>query len=119
MSAHLTKQMFEQNLNTRFWLREESGESAPLDLIDFKEGQTVPPYEQFSLLFRGDMSKTYEQGTYGMEHDSMGAFDLFLTPVELNDQGTVYQAVFNRLKDAHSKELTRQQGGSDGNSVSR
>jgi hypothetical protein len=106
--------MFQQNLNTRFWLREESGENALLALIEFKEGQIVPPYEQFSLLFRGDKSKTHEQGTYAMEHDSMGAFDLFLTPVERNDRGTFYQAVFNRLEDARSKELTAQQGGRDG-----
>jgi len=118
MSAHLTKAMFQQNLNTRFSLREESGDSAPLDLIDFKEGHAAPPYEQFSLLFRGDGSKIHEQGTYAMAHDSMGAFDLFLTPVERNDQGTVYQAVFNRLKDTRSRELTRQQGG-NGGTVSR
>ncbi|MGA8213803.1 MAG: hypothetical protein WB799_09420 [Candidatus Sulfotelmatobacter sp.] len=110
--------MFEQNLNTRFWLREESGESAPLDLIDVKVGQAPLPYEQFSLLFRGDRSKIHEQRTYAMEHDSMGAFDLFLTPVERNDQGTVYQAVFNRL-DARLKDLSGQEGGRDGKSVSR
>jgi hypothetical protein len=119
MSAHLTRAMFEQNLNTKFWLREESGERTPLDLIDLKVGQAPSPYEQFSMLFRGDRGKVHEQRTYAMEHDSMGAFDLFLTPVERNDQGTLYQAVFNRLQEAHLNDLTRQQGGTDVGPVSR
>src|ERR1700733_9818655 len=98
MSAHLTRAMVEQNLNTKLWLRDDSGERAPLDLIDLKVGQAPSPYEQFSILFRGDRNKIHEQRTYAMEHDTMGAFDLFLTPVERDDQGTLYQAVFNRLE---------------------
>lgn len=119
MSAHLTRAMFEKNLNTEFWLRDESGERSPLDLVDLKVGQAAPQYEQFSLLFRGNKTKIHDQRTYAMEHDTMGAFDLFLTPVERNDQGTLYQAVFNRLEDARLNDLTRQQGGTDVGPVSR
>lgn len=97
MSAHLTRAMFEQNLNGRFWLRDGDGERTPLDLVEVKSGHPSPPYEQFSLLFRGDKSKIHPQSTYPVEHDAIGAFDLFLAPVDRNDQGTFYQAVFNRL----------------------
>jgi hypothetical protein len=97
MSAHLTKTMFEQNLNSRFWLRRSDGQRTPLDLVEFEDGRSFPPYEQFSLLFRGDKNELRPQDNYPIAHDAMGEFDLFLVPVERNDQGTFYQAVFNRL----------------------
>jgi len=96
MAIDLTKTLFERNLNTRFWLREEDGQRTALDLIELKNGHSSPPYEQFSLLFRGEPSRLHPQRMYRMEHDAAGAFDLFLTPVERNDQGIFYEAVFNR-----------------------
>jgi len=99
MSAQLTRAMFEQNLNSRFWLRNGDGERTPLDLIELKNGHPSLPAEQFSLLFRGDQSKIHPQSIYQVEHDVIGRFDLFLVPVDRNDQGTFYQAVFNRLAE--------------------
>ncbi len=99
MNTQLTRVMFEQNLNSRFWLRDGDGERKPLDLIELKNGRSSPPYEQFSLLFRGDKDKIHPQSIYPVEHDTIGGFDLFLVPVDRNDQGTFYQAVFNRLAD--------------------
>jgi hypothetical protein len=99
MSTQLTRAIFEQNLNSRFWLRDGDGERKPLDLIELKDGRSSPPYEQFALLFRGDKSKIHPQSIYPVEHDAIGGFDLFLVPVDRNDQGTFYQAVFNRLAD--------------------
>jgi hypothetical protein len=99
MSTRLTRAMFEQNLNSRFWLRNGGGERTPLDLIELKDSRSSPPYEHFSLLFRGDRNKIHPQSIYPVEHDLIGGFDLFLVPVDRNDQGTFYQAVFNRLAD--------------------
>jgi hypothetical protein len=100
MSVPLTKAVFEQNLNSRFWLRDGDGERIHLDLIELKDGKSSPPCEQFSLLFRGDKNKIHPQNNYPMEHEVIGSFDLFLVPVSQNDEGTFYQAVFNRLGTA-------------------
>jgi hypothetical protein len=53
--------------------------------------------EQFSLRFRGDRASVYPQRIYAIKHDSMGEFELFLVPVERDDSGTFYEAVFNRV----------------------
>src|ERR1700733_14427857 len=90
MSAHLTKGKFEQSLNTRFWLGDEGAEDEHLDLIEIENGGDAAGYEQFSLLFRGDQSKLYDQRMYRIKHNSLGTFDLFLTPVDRNDQGSFY-----------------------------
>ena len=97
MSVPLTKAVFEQNLNSRFWLRDGDGERTQLDLVELKDGNAAPPREQFSLLFRGDKSRIHPQNNYPMEHEVIGSFDLFLVPVNQNNEGTFYQAVFNRL----------------------
>jgi hypothetical protein len=89
--------MFEENLNTRFWLLDESSETYALDLIELTNGHSTPRQEQFSLRFRGDRNKVFPQRIYPMKHDSIGDFDLFLVPIGRDDIGTFYEAVFNRL----------------------
>jgi hypothetical protein len=34
---------------------------------------------------------------FRLEHDKIGAIDLFLVPVRKDEQGLYYEAVFNRL----------------------
>ena len=53
--------------------------------------------ECFSLLFRGG-SVALKQNTYRMEHPSLGAFPLFLTPGTADDNGAQsFVAIINRL----------------------
>jgi hypothetical protein len=97
MSIYLTKTMFEQNLNTRFWLLDGRSEPYPIDLIEITNGHSSARQEQFSLRFRGDRNQVFPQRIYPMKHDSIGDFDLFLVPVGRDETGTFYEAVFNRL----------------------
>jgi hypothetical protein len=97
MSIYLTKAMFEENLNTRFWLLNEGSEPYALDLVELADGQSTPKQEQFSLRFRGDRNQVFPQRIYPMKHDSIGGFDLFLVPIGRDDTGTFYEAIFNRL----------------------
>ena len=110
MPIHLTKAMFEQNLNTKFWLLDESAESHPMDLIELTNGHSSPRQEQFSLRFRGDRNKVFPQRIYPMKHDSIGDFDLFLVPIGRDESGTYYEAVFNRLIDVQDKVEDQVQG---------
>lgn len=103
MPIHLTKSMFEQNLNTTFWLLDESAESHPMDLVELTHGYSTPRQEQFSLRFRGDRNFVFPQRIYPMKHDSIGEFDLFLVPIGRDDTGTFYEAVFNRLIQVHDQ----------------
>jgi hypothetical protein len=97
MAIYLTKTMFEENLNTKFWLLDEGSEPYAMDLIELTNGHSSPRQEQFSLRFRGDRNKVFPQRIYPMKHDSIGDFDLFLVPIGRDESGTFYEAVFNRL----------------------
>jgi hypothetical protein len=97
MSIYLTRTMFEENLNTRFWLKDERAEPYAMDLVELANGHSTPGQEQFSLRFRGDRNQVFPQRIYPMKHDSIGDFDLFLVPIGRDEAGTLYEAVFNRV----------------------
>lgn len=103
MAIYLTRTMFEQNLNTQFWLLDESLQPHAMDLIELTDGYSTPRQEQFSLRFRGDRNQVFPQRIYPMKHDSIGDFDLFLVPIGRDDSGTFYEAVFNRLIQVHDQ----------------
>jgi hypothetical protein len=109
MPVHLTKCLFEQNLNTKFWLLDEGSETYALDLIELTSGYCTLRQEQFSLRFRGDRNKVFQQRIYPMKHDSIGDFDLFLVPIGRDDSGTFYEAVFNRLIKVEDKVQAQEQ----------
>jgi hypothetical protein len=96
VTVELTKSLFAENVNTRFRLRDANGVEAELELVEVKDGYVSPSYESFSLYLRGG-SKVLEQRMYAMRHDAIGEFDLFITPIARDQQGTCYEAVFNRL----------------------
>jgi hypothetical protein len=53
--------------------------------------------EAFSLSFRGSLSDEFRQGTYTIEHDALGRFDMFLVKRGVDKKFRYYEAVFNRL----------------------
>lgn len=91
--------VFSEQLNTRFWLRLENGGREPLELVQCQNGLSPPGRDQFSLLFRGRRDTIFPQGTYAVEHQKLGGFDLFLVPVRQTPEGALYEAVFNRLRE--------------------
>src|SRR3954468_22159688 len=54
--------------------------------------------ESFSLVFHGPGDRMLPQGTYGFEHETMGAFVLFIVPIGQAPGVFQYQAVFNRVR---------------------
>ena len=54
--------------------------------------------ERFSIVFRGPREKPLQQGMYQLQHDQLGALELFLVPVGRDHEGLYYEAVFNRLR---------------------
>ncbi len=97
MVDHLTKNDLAENLHTQFQLHLESNRTSQLELVELHDTRTAPDYEAFALLFRGEITDPLNQGTYRIEHETLGTFDLFIVPVAQDQTGRYYEAVFNRL----------------------
>ena len=95
MSELLTKEAFTENLNTKFRIPLASSVTAELELIEVVETMVTPRQQQFSIFFRGPLEYLLQQGTYRMEHEKMGALDIFIVPVGKEPEGFRYEAVFN------------------------
>ena len=91
----LTKDAFSKQLNTSFKLSSQSSTTIlDLKLTEVQEGRSNEQFEQFSILFTGPQEPILNQSTYRIEHPTMGSFDLFLVPLQSDEGGTVYEAVF-------------------------
>jgi hypothetical protein len=86
---------FSECLNTKFRLHQESS-TTELELIEVTDGST-PKQVRFAVLFRGPQEPFLVQKIYNVEHDQLGAFDLFIVPIKRDEDGLYYEAVFNRL----------------------
>ena len=100
MAAELTEKEFSKHVNTKFRVVDE--QPTELELTEVK-GYLAKPNEQtgmerFSAYFRGPADRYLMQQTYSIEHEQMGAFELFLVPVSRDDSGFRYEAVFNYFK---------------------
>jgi hypothetical protein len=93
----LSQESFEENLNTKFLLPAQSGGPFEIELIEVAHGAPLEGTERFSLVFRGALDFTLPQSIYRLEHERLGAFDLFLVPIAREADGFRYEAVFNRL----------------------
>ena len=49
----------------------------------------------FSLVFRSPPGSPLPQRIYRLQHDGLGALDLFLVPIGPDDEGMRYEAVFS------------------------
>ncbi len=92
--------MFSESLNSRFLLDLEGGKQIELELIELKNGYSNQKGESFSLLFRGPGAFVLPQKIYPLQHDRLGAFDLFLVPVGRDTKGTYYEVVFNLIRQS-------------------
>jgi hypothetical protein len=97
MGAVLEHEEFSRHLNTKFRIRLNDTETTEAELIEISEHLVSPRQERFAITFRTSNEIFLGQGLRGLEHDQMGNFDLFLVPTGRDDEGTFYEAVFNRL----------------------
>ncbi|MCU1220592.1 MAG: hypothetical protein JWN42_1789 [Candidatus Angelobacter sp.] len=90
--------LFSQQLHTQFKLLREGAEPIPLELIEVKENDPSPKIELFILHFRGPAEPRMAQHIHRLEHDKLGAFDIFLTAIGADAQGITYESVFHRFR---------------------
>jgi hypothetical protein len=100
MSAQLTEAEFSKHVNTKFRVTVEPPVELELTQVKgylSKENEETG-MERFSAFFSGPPDRFLEQKTYAIEHEQMGAFELFLVPVSQDQSGFRYEAVFNYYK---------------------
>lgn len=95
----LTGDAFASLVNGRFRLIAGPEAVMEVELIEFKAGSKSVHHEAFSIVFRAPVEAPLEQRIYRLEHESMGAFELFLVPIGKSPEGVRYEAVFNRVID--------------------
>jgi hypothetical protein len=99
---------FSPHLNTTFralYAPEQSLELVLIEATDPDAHKEVKPrrQERFTLLFRGgEKGALLRDGIYKFRHERMGEFDLYISPVHIppvepDEAGVYYEAVFNRL----------------------
>jgi hypothetical protein len=100
MSAPLTEAEFSKHLNTKFRIANE--QPIELELAEVKgylsKAHEQTGMERFSVFFNGPLEPFLSQRVYALEHERMGAFELFLVPVAKDENGFRYEAVFNYFK---------------------
>ena len=97
MSAPLEHAEFARHVNTTFRIRLNESETLPAELTEVSEHTVSPRQERFWVLFKTSNNVFLGQGQRAFEHDSMGSFELFIVPIGRDEDGTYYEAVFNRL----------------------
>ena len=95
----LTAGSFAAHTGAGYRVSAADGDSVAAELVEVQRHGAAPGGESFSLLFQLPVA-AFEQGMYGVEHEAIGAFELFLVPVEAVAEGIVAEAVFNRLGNA-------------------
>ena len=91
-------------VKTKFRVRVDGQDSVELELAEVTPARVSAPggantakYEHFSLIFLGPVDRILQQRIYCFESASLGRFELFIVPVGRDQNGTWYQATFNRL----------------------
>jgi uncharacterized protein DUF6916 len=93
-----TLEAFSAHVGGRFQMHVDDGAVVDLVLIEARDhGRKDWPQglrRPFSLLFRGPGNSQATQGTYRIEHDVLGAIELFLVPIGPDKEGMRWEAVF-------------------------
>lgn len=107
MSTRLpTEEEFRRHLGTKFGVRVQAPRPVELELDEvkgYRAGANEPGgMERFSLFFYGPSDLLVPQGTYALDHPSMGELLLFIVPIGQDNRGFRYEVVLNFRRDEES-----------------
>jgi hypothetical protein len=95
MLDRLTADDFAPLLGDRFRVAPAEDDAFEVELIDVSAADAPgPSRQQFSLVFRGGPTPPLPQQILRVEHDRLGALDIFLVPLGPDEHGQRYEAVF-------------------------
>jgi hypothetical protein len=91
----LTAADFAPLLHERFRIGHDVPAPFDVELIEVAEvGGGAALRRPFSLVFRGGPSPPLPQRIYRVEHEELGAIEIFLVPIARDERGMTYEAVF-------------------------
>lgn len=93
------RETFANELGSAFVLKTEDGSSIEVELIEVSPVKERPHQLSFSMLFRVPENFAVDQGLYDIEHENLGAIQLFLVPIVPPADGKVLEAVINQLRE--------------------
>lgn len=94
--ANLTLETFAPHVNESFRLSQDD-DSLDVTLISAEAHRSQgseAPRSGFSLLFRGPHDPVLPQQVYRLEHEALGAMELFVVPVGPDAEGMRYEVIF-------------------------
>lgn len=97
MTDVFTIEMFAGHETSKFLMHYGDSQTAELELISVTDVGSSPRQAQFSLVFKGPLQGPAAQNIFTLEHEKLGALDLFLVPIARDKDGIRYEAVFNRM----------------------
>ena len=92
--ASLTAEDFRPHLGTRFTMPSRPLESELIEVDTVGAAAAGGVRVPFGLVFRGPLEPVLPQGIHRLEHETLGALDLFLVPIGPDEAGMRYEAVF-------------------------
>ena len=98
MLEKLNAAKFSALLNKKFKIYFDPSSPSIVELIEVIEKKSDSEEvlrQPFSIIFSGQKDIVWPQGTYTIDHHSLGKMDIFLVPIGPNDHGMRYEAVFN------------------------
>ncbi len=99
MFERVTKQKFDEQLDTIFTAVWDNADPMELRLLAVRGLFSSPRNEQFAVEFLGESERFLGQGVQRLQHSVLGEIDIFITPVNRDSKGFYYEAVFNYLVD--------------------
>lgn len=97
MTEVFTIDTFSGHVGTKFLMHYGDSQTAELELISATDVGSSNRQIQFSLVFKGPPEGPAAQNIFRLEHEELGALDLFLVPIARDKDGLTYEAVFNRM----------------------
>ena len=94
----LNAKLFTEQLHSKFSVPMPDANSIVLELTEVSEKDSGPRVEFFSLTFLGPVSPRLAQQIHRLEHEKLGAFEIFLTAIAADPQGIQYESVFHRFR---------------------
>jgi ribosomal protein S18 acetylase RimI-like enzyme len=76
----------------------DEGVAVPLELVDCTPGPGGGEFEQFAVLLRGPSHAPVVQGTYRLEHPTLGTLDVFCVPVARTTDHVELSVSFSQLR---------------------
>ncbi|MGB8648895.1 MAG: hypothetical protein WCF84_26900 [Anaerolineae bacterium] len=97
MIYDLTRDGIAEYVSAPFVVLDAPAAPVTLQLTEVTPQRATSRQEMFSLMFHGPADHFMPQNMYRLEHERLGEFQLLLVPIGRDQDGYVYEAVFNRL----------------------